>query len=130
MYRAWAAARGVQVTAVAEDRERGRRVLLLEGLGVLDALAGEEGLHVWERREGGRAERVAAVRVAVAGWPGAPDADVAAAARALATSGEPRIVRRYQREPTPLVRDAVHGWRTGRLDRVLAGDFDLFGEPG
>jgi hypothetical protein len=25
-----------------------------------------------------------------------------------------------------LVRDAVRAWRTGRLDRVLAGDFDLF----
>jgi len=23
------------------------------------------------------------------------------------------------------VRDAVRGWRTGRLERVLGGDFDL-----
>jgi len=23
------------------------------------------------------------------------------------------------------VRDAVRGWRTGRIERVLAGDFDL-----
>jgi hypothetical protein len=29
-------------------------------------------------------------------------------------------------EPTPLVRDATRGYRTGRLDRVLAGDLDLF----
>ena len=36
------------------------------------------------------------------------------------------VVRRYRFEPTPLVRDAVRGFRTGRLDRVLAGDFDLF----
>jgi hypothetical protein len=28
-------------------------------------------------------------------------------------------------DPSPLVRDSVRGWRTGRLDRVLAGDFDL-----
>jgi ATP-dependent Clp protease ATP-binding subunit ClpC len=28
--------------------------------------------------------------------------------------------------PAPLVRDSVRGYRTGRLDRVLAGDFDLF----
>jgi hypothetical protein len=26
----------------------------------------------------------------------------------------------------PLVRDSVRGYRTGRLDRVLAGDFDLY----
>ena len=35
------------------------------------------------------------------------------------------IVRRYRERPTPLVRDAVRGWRTGRLDAVLAGGFDL-----
>ena len=38
--------------------------------------------------------------------------------------GEPAIVRRYRHEPSPLVRDAS-GMRTGRIDRVLAGDFDL-----
>jgi ATP-dependent Clp protease ATP-binding subunit ClpC len=36
------------------------------------------------------------------------------------------VVRRYREKPAPLVRDAVRGYRTGRLDRVLAGDFDLF----
>ena len=36
-----------------------------------------------------------------------------------------RIVRRYRRTPSPLVRDGVRGYRTGRLDRVLAGDFDV-----
>jgi ATP-dependent Clp protease ATP-binding subunit ClpC len=35
------------------------------------------------------------------------------------------IVRRYRERPTPLVRDAVRNWRTGRLDAVLAGSFDL-----
>jgi hypothetical protein len=43
--------------------------------------------------------------------------------RAPGASG---VVRRYRAKPTPLVRDAVRGYRTGRLDRVLAGDFDLF----
>jgi ATP-dependent Clp protease ATP-binding subunit ClpC len=40
---------------------------------------------------------------------------------------ESRLCRRYQELPTPLVRDAVRGWRSGRLDRVLGGDFDLMG---
>ena len=40
---------------------------------------------------------------------------------------EPAIVRRYRHEPSPLVRDAS-GVRTGRIDRVLAGDFDLLAE--
>ncbi len=34
------------------------------------------------------------------------------------------VVRRYREEP-PLVRDAAGNWRTGRLDLVLGGDFDL-----
>ena len=42
-----------------------------------------------------------------------------------APSGRATIVRRYRERPTPLVRDAVRGWRTGKLDTVLAGGFDL-----
>jgi ATP-dependent Clp protease ATP-binding subunit ClpC len=34
------------------------------------------------------------------------------------------IVRRYREEP-PLIRDAGRKWRTGRLDLVLGGEFDL-----
>jgi ATP-dependent Clp protease ATP-binding subunit ClpC len=47
------------------------------------------------------------------------------------TSGETetRVCRRYEEGASPLVRDHVRGWRSGRLDRVLAGDFDLIGEP-
>jgi hypothetical protein len=35
------------------------------------------------------------------------------------------VVRRYRRDPAPLVRNADGSWRTGRLDAVLRGDFDL-----
>jgi hypothetical protein len=45
--------------------------------------------------------------------------------RAGGSASRARIVRRYRERPTPLVRDAVRGWRTGRLDAVLAGGFDL-----
>lgn len=67
--------------------------------------------------------------VAFAPWaPGVPPGEksLAEAARAaLARDGEPQqIVRRYRREPSPLVRDTARG-RTGRLDRVLGGEFDV-----
>ena len=46
-----------------------------------------------------------------------------------AVSGEAEsasdMVRRYRETPSPLVRDSVRGWRTGRLDRVFDGDFDV-----
>jgi hypothetical protein len=35
------------------------------------------------------------------------------------------VVRRYRGEPSPLVRDMTAGWRSGRFDAVLRGDFDL-----
>ena len=38
------------------------------------------------------------------------------------------VVRYYREEPSPLVRDCRRGWRSGKLDRVLEGDFDLLGE--
>ena len=41
-------------------------------------------------------------------------------------AGGTTIVRRYRDGSAPLVRDSVRGYRTGRLDQVLAGDFDLF----
>jgi ATP-dependent Clp protease ATP-binding subunit ClpC len=37
------------------------------------------------------------------------------------------IVRRYRSGTSPLVRDLKGAWRSGRLDDVLAGDFDLIG---
>ena len=38
----------------------------------------------------------------------------------------PAIVRRYQFDPTPLVGDTPRGYRTGHVERVLAGDFDVY----
>ena len=50
---------------------------------------------------------------------------VTAEAREPTPPARATIVRRYRERPTPLVRDAVRDWRTGRLDAVLAGGFDL-----
>ena len=71
------------------------------------------------------------VRVLVFARAHAPDAGAAAVAReALRTADEAEaskvIVRRYRPGRAPLVRDSGRGYRTGRLDRVLAGDFDLY----
>ena len=47
------------------------------------------------------------------------------AKQAFAGAEAPRkIVRSYREAPSSLVRDNVRGWRTGRLDLVLAGNFD------
>ena len=131
MYAGWAERRGMRIERLST--EPAEHVLAVSGLGSATILAGESGLHVLEqgeeRKAGGRTvDRVTAV-VSVAAWQPGPSAgsELLPEARAALTASTPNaVVRRYRVEPAPLVRDAVRGYRTGRLDRVLAGDFDLF----
>lgn len=144
MYRRWAAKRGMQLE-VLEERRGGndapyRLLLAVSGYGAHSLLAGEDGLHVHEEpaRSGGRETRRTQARVRIRAQPESPPArrnnlDPVEALRAQAlealarADGSPLdVVRRYRKEPSPLVRDRVRGWRTGRLDAVLDGDFDLF----
>ena len=117
MYLAWAAARGMRVQRHAVDAANGEARLTIAGFGAYQALLHETGMHVLETRHGNTDVRCT-VRVAVDPDGGAP----------VAWTSETRICRRYDDGPAPLVKDSVRGWRSGRLDRVLAGDFDLIGE--
>jgi ATP-dependent Clp protease ATP-binding subunit ClpC len=125
MYRGWAQRRGMQL------EELGPELLGVSGFGAWPLLRREAGLHTLERPRSGRGFDRVATRVVAAPQPDEPRAADAAgrrdqAERALAaTVPRAAVVRRYREAPSPLVRDAA-GWRTGRLDRVLAGDFDLF----
>jgi ATP-dependent Clp protease ATP-binding subunit ClpC len=121
MYDAWARLRGMRV------RELPGRALVVTGLGAFTILAAESGLHVLELPVDSRVER-AAVRVTVAPLPFGADADPVEERALAALAGVPppaTVVRRYRYEPSPLVRDSVRGWRTGRIDRVLGGGFDV-----
>jgi ATP-dependent Clp protease ATP-binding subunit ClpC len=129
MYEAWAVARGMQIERIGQGR-----MYSVSGLGVGELLLRESGLHVLEsispRDEGSRlVDRVSCLVEVVPcePRPGAASSDAAALSALALTRPAPSAVRRYRPRPTPLVRDSVHGYRTGRLDRVLAGDFDLFG---
>ena len=124
MYQGWARRRGAKATLIDGPAQAKADLLYIECLGAFDALVPEEGLHVSERRRDGRSERLGVARVSVTPWTGAsaPSPDVSQPG----PGADVAVVRRYQRDPTPLVRDLREGWRTGRIDRVLAGDFDLF----
>lgn len=124
MYRAWAEKRRMQFA----ERRAGADslILVVSGFGAHRALVREIGLHVAEV-PGEPGNRVTA-RVRVAPVPLGEevpakelDAVLAALARAPPASA---IVRRYRDEP-PLVRSGDGKWRTGRIDLVLKGDFDL-----
>lgn len=126
MYRAWADKRRMQISEIhGAGKDKDVLISLVSGFGAHRILAPEAGLHVYEQSEGlGRV--TARVRLAAV-----PLGDVPAVKErkliVTALDQAPRIntvVRRYREEP-PLVRDAAGKWRSGRLDLVLGGDFDL-----
>jgi ATP-dependent Clp protease ATP-binding subunit ClpC len=115
MYHAWARERGMRLEGAEEPANRRYRwSATVTGFGALRTLRLESGLHVLELPDGRGGYDRRRVRVSVTPL-GDPHPS---AARAT-------IVRRYREHPTPLVRDAVRNWRTGRLDTVLSGGFDL-----
>ena len=138
MYLGWAKERGMQVEVLARSDDEA--LLHAGGLGAGLILQPEAGLHILETAGAGeRHERAldrvtAAVQIAECEPGERTDqrALVEQAKRAFASAEAPmQVVRRYREGPSTLVRDAARGYRTGRLDTVLAGGFDLFvGESG
>ncbi|MEY2715677.1 MAG: hypothetical protein RIT24_2020, partial [Planctomycetota bacterium] len=125
-YRAWSKLRGMEWTDL---HSQGSTVVAsIAGFGAHAVLVQENGLHVLEPdTDGGKLVRV---RVTIAPQPEQPvgdDGEMAMAQRALAAraSEVPAVVRRYCRGPSPEIRDRVRGWRTGRWDRVMGGEFDV-----
>lgn len=126
MYGSWAKKRGMAM----ERLDTG--LFAVSGYASFSLLKPERGLHIWEIARPERRPQRATVRVRVAPQSAIPvgrkEQVPAEARKALAADKEtPAIVRHYQEMPSPLVRDSASGWRSGRLDRVLAGEFDLLG---
>jgi ATP-dependent Clp protease ATP-binding subunit ClpC len=131
MYRGWAERRGMRVADLSENPQSGPQLLAFSGFAAYTLLADETGLHVLElpRDSGTNFERVQ-VRVRVVPQPiepFQPGMDPRTIAMRLFQSplANQTVVRRYRELPSPLVRDSVRNWRTGRLDLVLDGNFDL-----
>lgn len=120
MYLQWAAQRGMRVEVLLQDAERGVAKLAVAGFGAYRLLARERGLHVLESDDENGTTRRLGVHVTVV-----PDGAAATTAPSPPEQGERQVCRRYRLAPSPLARDSRMGWRTGRVDRVLAGDFDV-----
>jgi ATP-dependent Clp protease ATP-binding subunit ClpC len=139
MYRSWAKKRKMRCEVLSETRGRGpdplRLLMSVSGFGALSLLRPEQGLHVWEVPQGGSQKSFRRYQALVRVVPQPEDLGNAsrneqqqAATKLFQTTaaGAPAIVRYYREMPSPLVRDRIRDWRTGHLDRVLGGDFDLF----
>jgi ATP-dependent Clp protease ATP-binding subunit ClpC len=127
MYRAWADKRRMHIGDIAgRSKDKETPILLISGFGAHRVLAPEAGLHVFEPFEGSGNRVTARVRLAVVPLGDVPVAkERRLAIEAIDAAPRPNnVVRRYREEP-PLVRDAAGQWRSGRLDLVLGGEFDL-----
>jgi ATP-dependent Clp protease ATP-binding subunit ClpC len=134
MYRNWARKRRMRCTVLDSETDSARPplVLALSGFGVHGILAREAGLHVLEVPDAAGGFERCTARVRLAAQPAHPRPSgrsvLQHALDCLAGTPAPTaIVRRYREQPSPLVRDAQAGWRTGRIEDVLTGDFDLMG---
>jgi hypothetical protein len=128
MYRKWAGKRGMQYNEYAHE---GATYLTISGFGAYRTLADECGLHVHdnEDEDGGHSRLVARVRVASTP-PGELKAYKAGRDLRKVIEDEPvssTIIRRYRGGAAGLVRDAKRGWRSGKFEEILNGDFDLIG---
>ncbi len=135
MYRRWSDRSGMRLAELdrAPDGAAGYRLVLsVSGLGAHALLAPEDGWHLYEVPSGkGHEFDRWPMRVRIAPQPPEPPhargidlAEQARRALAEAPTVTGTIVRHYRESPSPLVRDHVRGYRTGRLDFVLAGEFD------
>jgi ATP-dependent Clp protease ATP-binding subunit ClpC len=127
MYRAWAHKRHMQLQPESAKSEH----IVISGFGAYKILSGESGLHILESDTDAHSTSRVTCRVRVIAVP--LELDLSADARALSSlvagaQSVGHVVRRYRSNPSPLVRDARLGWRSGKLDAVLAGDFDLVGQ--
>jgi ATP-dependent Clp protease ATP-binding subunit ClpC len=132
MYLHWAKKRRMRHELLtASDGDGQRALLAVSGFGAYAILAEEAGLHVWEIPGTTRDFTRYQVRVRVAPQLDEPRhshlSRLEQAERMFADLDEGKLqtIRRYREDPSPLVRDSARGWRSGRLDRVLGGDFDL-----
>jgi ATP-dependent Clp protease ATP-binding subunit ClpC len=131
MYRKWAALRGMQVSEIAGSVSR-PVLLLISGFGAARLLNGEGGLHLLDyevEKDSGRTVARVTVRPTPPTLPESPVEQYAVLFAEIGKgSSSAAIVRRYREDSSPVIRDLKHGWRTGRVDLVFAGHFDLIGD--
>ncbi len=131
MYRGWARNRNMQLTEVSSEMLSANPslpVLLMSGFGADRVLSAEQGLHVLELPADSTPSRATArVRVAAAPLEDLPAKKLKQELKRAFDGTFPSntVLRRYRDGASPLVRDLAGGWRSGRFDAVLGGDFDL-----
>lgn len=135
MYRSWVSKRRMRMLVLKEimDQEKKEYQFLaaVSGFGSYSILCEEDGLHILEIPKTQKAFNKFNVHVHICPQPENPaeNRDVllnqALHIFSESSGGAARIIRHYRFVPSPLIRDIIRKWRTGRVERVMEGDFDL-----
>jgi len=131
MYMNWAKIRRMRINTIinSDDKKIFYNVTAISGFGAYSILENESGIHVLESPKDEKSFNRYKINVRILPQPEIPVDNVLEHLNATISQGKNtnlEIIRRYRSEPSPLVRDAQKNWRTGRLDSVLEGNFDLF----
>jgi ATP-dependent Clp protease ATP-binding subunit ClpC len=138
MYALWGENRKMQGQRIGLNAgsSPSKALFAFSGFGAYSILEKEHGFHILELPKESNSFTRISVTVRVVPQPIVPpgkdlDLGEVALSEILAT-GNTRlgIVRRYREKPSPLVRDDIRGWRTGRIEEVFGGNFDLIGGAG
>jgi ATP-dependent Clp protease ATP-binding subunit ClpC len=135
MYKRWTKKRHMRSILIQEKEEKSegyyRSIFAVSGFGAYSILKLETGLHIYEFPKDSRSFTRCTVLVRVVPQPKEP---VAKAQELLKQAEEylnapdstaQKVVRRYREKPSPLIRDSVRGWRSGKVNIVFDGDFDV-----
>lgn len=132
MYTAWARKRHMRISTIEGLEGFSEPALIVTGFGAHRTLEREAGLHVLERggAEGETSRITAQVLLAIPPLGNASKTEIrkSLAASFSAARAANNIVRRYRRSPSPLVRSADGTWRSGKVEEVLRGNFDLLSQ--
>jgi ATP-dependent Clp protease ATP-binding subunit ClpC len=135
MYRKWIQKRRMRSALLQEREETGeglyRSITAVSGFGAYSILAKETGLHLFEIPKDGKSFSRCTVYIRVVPQPEEPVNRIpellkqAEGLLAQSLDSAPKVVRRYREKPSPLIRDSARGWRSGRVEAVFEGDFDV-----
>jgi ATP-dependent Clp protease ATP-binding subunit ClpC len=128
MYEAWARKRKMKWRLLRSAPDQ--MDYAFSGFGAWYILRQENGIHLWELQSVGKKKERLRTYVEVVPQNGLYEEEewrpIADRLFREHEQARKRVVRAYRSAPSPLVKDNPRGWRTGLLQRVLEGDFDLF----
>ena len=131
MYKSWAKHRGMRIETLKEsfDSDDCNTIYSFIGFGAFSLLRDESGYHVFEHKSSRKNEILKTrIKVDVIAMTNEDHRlkDSTVILERFSKSRVSKNVRRYKMDKSPIVKDLKNHWQTGKIDRVLNGDFDFY----